>query len=98
MFSTETREETIVRLYTSGSTISQIRRKTGIRLQKIKKVIEYFDENHSIPAPTVRGRPPLSTNDTIARIMALTVENRSLPCWAISKKFGIVFLKNQLID
>ena len=86
MFSSETREEAICRLYSSGKTLSQIRKMTGIRFARVKYVIEYFDEHNSAPPPTVNGRPPSTTSEIITRIMALTIQNRTIPCWLLAKK------------
>ncbi len=86
MFSNETREEAICRLHSEGKTVTQIRRMTGIRYDRVKSVIEYYEQNHTIPPPTKNGRPPLAQNDILAKITLLTVQNRSTPCWLISQR------------
>lgn len=86
MFSGETREEAICRLYSAGKSPSHIRKITGIRFARVKYVIEYFEQHNVVPAPAVKGRPPLSNSEVFTRIMTLTVQNRSTPCWLIAKK------------
>ena len=90
MFSSETREEAICRLYESGHTIRQIRKLTGIRFARVKYVTEYFDENHAVPPPKNPGRPSKIKNDILSKIITLTVNDRAISCWQISKS-----LKNQ---
>ena len=84
MKSSETREEAIIRLYIQGHRPYKITDMTGIRYQKVKSTIEYFQTNHQIPKSPERGRPK-PANHIITTIALLTVQNRLSSCAAISQ-------------
>ena len=86
MFSGETKEEAIVRLHEQGYNITRIRRLTRISYEKVVDVIKYYEENNEIPLPSKIGRPSKLTNTALTAIAAITVHNRAVACWEISRK------------
>ena len=78
MKSSESREEAICRLHQAGNSIAKIRRLTGIRFERVKYVIEYWEENHEVAPPTVRGRRPLTTNDKLLTVRDENIDDEPL--------------------
>ena len=85
MFSNETPEEAICRLHQQNFSKTQIRTMTGIRYEKISRVIQFFEIHGTIPSPVLMGRPSVMTNRALTTITALTVENRMRSCNDISR-------------
>ena len=85
MFSHESNEEAIIRLYNSGVKPWKIHEMTGIRYPRIKNTIQYYQMNGDIPKSAKPGRPTHLTNTTLAAITALTIQNRFSSCFSISQ-------------
>ena len=86
MFSSETREEAICRLYADHHSIDSIRQLTGIRYERVSETIKFYEQNHVPPPPMKRGRRAKINNDALTKIATLTLQNRGIPCWLISKR------------
>ena len=74
MFSSK--EEHIIHLYLRGIKITNIRKETGCRRDKVLRVISEYNNTNKIPETLKRGRKSKLTNDVLLRIMALTISNR----------------------
>ena len=88
MRSAETPEEAICRLFLTKHTRHQIRDLTGIRFDKVSRVINYFVEHGHPPEPLQKGRPSLLTNSTLANIELMTTQNRFSTCSNIVQDLG----------
>lgn len=94
MSSRETREQRIIRLFSSGKTIYAIRKITNYSFDKVKDTIDYYTRFGSIPASPKIGRPTHLTNEALTMIAALTVQNRMASCYSISQQM----VQNGIID
>ena len=80
------KEQIIVRLFTQGKTIYDIRRLTGFSFDKVKNTVTYFIRYGVVPVSPKVGRPPHLTNNALMMIAALTVQNRMSSNYAISQQ------------
>ena len=79
MFSSETREKAICRLYELGHSLYSIHKLTGIRKRRIKNITEYYDQNHVVPPPAQVGKPSKIDDSLLSKIETSTLLNRRIP-------------------
>ena len=72
MFSSETREEAICRLYALGHSIHTIRELTGIRYEQVKYITEYYEQKYVAPLPIKMGKPSKIDNSILSKIETFT--------------------------
>ncbi len=86
MFSTETREEAIIRLHLKGFSNNRINTITKIRVPRIKATIDYYYANGlTIPTSPTNGRPKKDMPGMLTIITALTIQNRVASAYSISQ-------------
>ena len=69
-----------------GHSIATIQKATGIRYERVIKTINFYEPNRVPPPSAKNGRPKKISNDALNRITVLTLQDRGIPCWLISKK------------
>ena len=85
MFSYESRNQAIIRLYSQGNSPTSIRKTTKIRIPTIKLVIEHFQETGEILTPIKRGRISKLTSIVLSQIEAITILERTASSKKIQK-------------
>ena len=85
MFSSETREQAIIRLHLEGKKPSKISELTGIRFQRVKQTIQSYNQTGIIPDPVKHGRPTILSNQSMTQIALLTMQDRFSSCYSISQ-------------
>lgn len=87
MFSGETVEQAIIRLYKKGKTKRRIRKELKCGAERINRAIKYYQFSDQIPSPLKTGRPTKSNTEVLSKITLLTTEKRSISAKEISNQF-----------
>lgn len=91
MFSRETVEEAIIRLYKSGYKRRRIRDLLKVGPERISKTLNYYLLNNEIPSASSIGRPKKSTMFILNQICDMTVQNRIISCEKISQNLSDIY-------
>ncbi len=86
MFAFETPEEAIIRLHNKGFSIRKIRAALRVGTDRISNTIKYYHEYSEIPKPKIKGRPSKKTEEILAMITMLTINDRSISSYSIAHK------------
>ncbi|KAK8846059.1 hypothetical protein M9Y10_020060 [Tritrichomonas musculus] len=86
MFVCETPEEAIIRLHNMNKSVRVIKSCLHVGSNRIRNAIKYYEDYHQIPQPKKKGRPIKGSEEILAMITMLTVNDRTMTCSEISQK------------